>query len=96
MSEQPVKNEISDTGELKRVESKGRHRWLLKAGVSLAAVLVAGHFLAGTILRNASESGRGAVTRHAIAAPQQRYTIKVPAHFISFVGFHLRAGSLLV
>ena len=48
----------------------------LKVGAGLAAVLLGGFFLIGTLLHTSSDSASQAITRHRIDAPQQEKTFR--------------------
>ncbi len=77
--------EVSDARQIKNVKSHGQNRLLLKVGISLIAVLVAGYFLPGTILRTSSVSEREAVIRHAVAATPQRHAIRIQTHSVDSI-----------
>lgn len=78
-------NEISDASQIKSAKSQGHHSMLLKVGFGLTVVLLAGYFLANTILRTSPNPESESVTRHTVVATQQSHTIKVQSHPIDSI-----------
>lgn len=78
-------SEISDTSQIKSVKSQRQHGMLLKVGVGLTAVLLAGFFVAKTIIRTSPDPEPEMVTRHAAVAIPQSHTIKAQIHSIDSI-----------
>ena len=73
-------SEISETSPIKSAKTQGQHKMLLKAGFGLAVVLLAGYFMANTILRSSPNPEPEPVTRHTVVATPQSHAIKAQAH----------------
>ena len=82
---QPPLTAISDTSQIKSVKPQGQPSMLLKVGVALAVVLLAGYFLGKTILNTSPEPEQASGTRVAVVVAPQGYPIKIQSQSIESI-----------